>query len=96
MIAGRILTSLMSRSSVSALTSFCARQASTSSNKKSDVKSSLLVDESHLKDQGCVICHMNQPPVNKLNLQFLTTLKEQFDEFEKNKAVKGVILASVR
>ena len=59
-------------------------------------KKLVIVDESHLKDQGFVICNMNQPPVNKLNLQMLTALKSQFDEFEADKRVKGVISASVR
>jgi hypothetical protein len=41
------------------------------------------------------ILKFNKPPVNSLNLETLSLVNKQFDSFEKDTKVKGVILTSV-
>jgi hypothetical protein len=42
-----------------------------------------------------VILKFNKPPVNSLSLETLSLVTKQFDSFEKDQQVKGVILTSV-
>ena len=41
------------------------------------------------------ILKFNKPPVNSLNLETLSLITKQFDSFEKDPKIKGVILTSV-
>lgn len=43
---------------------------------------------------GIAVLTMNRPPVNGLNLDLLTSIKNSLDEIENNKS-KGVVLTSV-
>lgn len=46
------------------------------------------------KDKGYGVMKLNRPPVNSLNLEFLTELNIQLDKIEQNKDINGVILTS--
>ena len=47
------------------------------------------------KANDYAILKFNKPPVNSLNLDALKELKDQFEAFEIDSSVKGVVLTSV-
>lgn len=48
----------------------------------------------HIKDKKYAVFRLNRPPVNSLNLDFLTQLNIQLDKFEQSNDINGVILTS--
>ena len=45
-------------------------------------------------DNGICTLDLNKPPVNSLGLEFMETIIEAFDQVEKEKQYKGMVLTS--
>lgn len=48
----------------------------------------------HTDDNGICTLDLNKPPVNSLGLEFMETIIEAFDQVEKEKQYKGMVLTS--
>lgn len=89
------LSNLVQNSAIRSFSTSLAVKQETSNNNTNGAPASKInfYIEEH-KDKGYIILKMNKPPVNSLDLDFLTEFNIQLEKIEESKDIKGVILTS--